>query len=382
MHDTSIENIIRIIKTVGPEDTIGRATEALRVSGVAELPVISSGRVVGVIDEAGILNAITAGDSRAIVEQPVSTIMSDRVICVNPYMSVGQVAEIMRDYGIQVVPVIGVFEEYLGVVTRSDITGALCLTIRPPNIAGLATPIGVYLTTGNLRAGAGNLGLFLAGVVMVLMMFAAAWIVFGMAWLVEGFTKIPLQALMQSSPGEVLKLDWISTLGYVMRGAVLPVWMLIVRLLPISGYHAAEHQVVHAIENGESLNIANVQAMPRVHPRCGTNIFAGVIVLIMMGEIFSMETAILITVLVLIFAWRTIGGWFQYYVTTRPPNSKQVESGIKAGESLLEKYRENPGYRVNGWQRIWNTGMPQVMFGASMTITAVQSLNAAPPGLF
>jgi uncharacterized protein YqhQ len=32
--------------------------------------------------------------------------------------------------------------------------------------------------------------------------------------------------------------------------------------------------VVHAIERGEPLLAESVRAMPRVHPRCGTNIVA------------------------------------------------------------------------------------------------------------
>ncbi len=127
-----------------------------------------------------------------------------------------------------------------------------------------------------------------------------------------------------------------------MLGAAIPIFLLLLRLLPLSGYHGAEHQVVHAIENGEPLKPANVAAMPRVHPRCGTNIIAGVIVFLMVAQMFSSEVAALIAIFVLVFAWRVIGGYFQYYITTKPPNSKQLESGIKAGESLLEKYRQNP----------------------------------------
>ncbi len=32
--------------------------------------------------------------------------------------------------------------------------------------------------------------------------------------------------------------------------------------------------VVHAIEEGEDLTLEKVRPMPRVHPRCGTNLVA------------------------------------------------------------------------------------------------------------
>lgn len=38
-------------------------------------------------------------------------------------------------------------------------------------------------------------------------------------------------------------------------------------------YHGAEHQTVACTETGLPLTIANVAAQPRLHPRCGTNLF-------------------------------------------------------------------------------------------------------------
>ena len=382
MNDILIENLIRQVKTVGPEDTIGRAAEALRVFGLTELPIISGSRVVGIVTESSVLDALIAGDPKVMAEKPVREILSERVVCVNRYLPIGQVAEIMRDHDLQIVPIVDEYGGYLGVVTRSDVASALRQTIRPPVIGGLATPIGVYLTTGRLSAGAGKFGLFLAGAFMVLMMFVATWVVLGAAWLVQEFTPVQLWNIVNSPAMGANKLNWMYALGYLMRGLILPVWMLLIRLSPISGYHAAEHQVVHAIENGESLTPANVQAMPRAHPRCGTNIFAGMILFLIMANVFSDETAILVTVLVLVFAWRAVGGFFQYYVTTKTANRRQIESGIKAGESLLEKYRKNPGGRMNGFQRIWGSGMPMVMLGAAAMSAVGELLKVVPPSFF
>lgn len=380
MRDASIVSIIREVRTISPEDTVGRAAEALRASGLTELPVISAGRVVGIVNEASVLGALTGGDPKVVTEQPIHTILSQQVVCVNPYMSVGQVAEVMKDHGLRVLPVIDEYGAYLGVVTRPDITSAFCLTIRPPVVAGMATPLGVYLTTGHLRAGAGDLGLFLTGVALMLMNFAASGIILGTAWLVQRTTEFPLWAILHSPPISVP--NWMDTVRGIMLGAAAPLFLLLLRILPLSGYHAAEHQVVHAIERGEPLKPANVVSMPRVHPRCGTNIVAGVILFLMVAQTFSNEIAVLITVFILVFAWRIIGGYFQYYVTTKPPSPKQVESGIRAGESLLEKYRSNPAHRVGGWRRVWYTGMPQIMIGVSATVTVREILHLVLPRLF
>ncbi|MCX6375527.1 MAG: DUF1385 domain-containing protein [Armatimonadetes bacterium] len=348
---------------ISSEDTIGKAAELLRVSGLPELPVVDAWHVVGKVTEASILNALTAEDPKSVAEQPIGKVVSQHVVCANQYMSIAQVAEVMKDPDLAVIPVIDEYGRYLGVAARSDITSALCLTIRPPAVAGMATPLGVYLTTGHIRAGAGDLGLFLAGVLLMLMRVAAVGIVYGSAW--------ALDRIHAFAP-------W-SLLGVLHS---IPIFMILLRVLPISGYHAAEHQVVHAIENGEPLRSPNVAHMPRVHPRCGTNIVAAAILFLMVAEIFSTETAMLIAIFVLVFTWRILGAYTQFYITTKSPTTRQLESGIKAGESLLEQYRKHPGYRVTGWRRIWNTGMPQVMLGAAVTMAVEEMVRTAAGRFF
>ena len=390
MRDASIMNLVKTARTPTPEDTIGRAAEALRVSGISRLPIVSSptdrggpGYVVGEITDDLVLKALTSGDPHEVAEKQIGSIMSREVVSLNRFMSIGHAAEIMNDRNLPMMAVLDEHGRYIGIVTRTDVSSALCYTIRPPVVAGMATPLGVYLTTGHLRAGAGDLGLVLAGVALMLMRYAATGLIFGAAWLVDKTSVLgpwSLVALLNSPSIGVP--NWMDTVRVIMVGAALPIFLLLMRVLPLSGYHAAEHQVVHAIENGEPLKPATVATMPRVHPRCGTNIVAGIIVFLMVASLFSTEVAILIAVFGLVFAWRVIGGFFQYYVTTKPANAKQLESGIKAGESLLEQYKDNAGYRVTGWQRIWNTGMPQVMIGAAGVLALQEMLFPGWSGLF
>lgn len=382
MRDTTIGNIIRNTKILSPEDTIGRAAEALRVSGLEALPVIGEGQVVGMVEESAILGTLNREDPRVVSQLPISSIISPRIVSLDYFTPIHRVAEIMQESGKSVLPVADGYGRYLGIVTRSDITSALCLTIRPPVVAGMATPLGVYLTTGHHRAGAGNLGLFLAGAALMIMNYVASGLVLGTVWLVDqtGLFPYSLTAIMNSPPIGIP--NWMDTVRGVLHMAAVPIFLLMLRVLPLSGYHAAEHQVVHAIENGEPLKPATVAKMPRVHPRCGTNIVAGIIVFLMVAEVFSSEVAVLIAVFVLVFAWRVIGGYFQYYVTTKPPTAGQIESGIAAGESLLEQYRRAPGHRVTGLHRIWNTGLPLVMLGAAAVLWIREYLYPGLLGIF
>lgn len=381
MRDRPILNILRSVTPVAATDTVGRAAEALRVSGVAELPVFDSGRLVGVVREAGILSALVRHEEETDAGAAlVQSVMSQEIVCGNPFMSVGQTAEVMDAHDVQVLPILDQYGRYLGVVTRADVAGALTLSIRPPSIAGMATPLGVYLTTGHIRAGAGDLGLFLAGVSLMILNYLAIGLVAVTAWGVEHTTGIRLWTILLSpgyGPG-----TWMDTARNIMLGLSVPLFLVLLRMAPLSGYHAAEHQVVHAIERGEPLKPDIVKRMPRVHPRCGTNIVAAVVLFMLVAESFGVEVVAMVTIFIMVFAWRTIGAYVQHYVTTKPASREQLESGIQAGRSLLEKYRENPAYQVTGWRRLWNTGMPQVMLGAAVMMGIGELLHPLLPIVF
>ncbi len=380
MQDAPIFSIIRRIKPLSPDDTIGRAAEILRASGITAAPVVSNGFIAGTLTVSRVLEALTQSNAKKVAEQPVSTIMSQRVICANRFMSIGQVAEAMKKHGIDSLPIADEHGMYLGVVTASDVASALSLSIRPPTVAGMATPLGVYLTTGHVRAGAGDIGLFLSGVSLMLLNYLAIGLVSVFAWLLEKASGLPCWSVLVSPVPQTVPL--MSVLKSIVVGSFAPVFLILLRLAPLSGYHAAEHQVVHAIENGEALTPDRVRVQPRVHPRCGTNIVAAATLFLILGKIFSIEVATIIAVLILVTSWKVIGGYFQYYVTTKPPNEKQLASGIRAAEELLARYRSNPSQYVTGWRRVWNTGMPQVMLGVAAVTALDPVLHLVLPGIF
>ncbi len=66
-------------------------------------------------------------------------------------------------YNCAALPVIDPDGSYRGMISRADIIAALGRNIRPPVVGGMATPMGVWLTTGTITGGAPPLGLFLSG---------------------------------------------------------------------------------------------------------------------------------------------------------------------------------------------------------------------------
>lgn len=380
MDDLPIGNIIRIVKTVSPDDILSRAAESMRISSISAVPVLESGRIVGMISQGSVLSAINDSGSDQALEAPIREFLSADLIFAAPYMNVLQASAMMDAHNVENMAVVDDFGNYLGLITRGDVISALARTMRPQSVGGLATPLGVFLTTGSHRAGAGDFGLFLTGVSLGLMLYASIFLVFAVAWLVQRLTNVPLLGILISTSVGVA--NWMDALKGVMLVAPIPLFLLMMRFSPLSGYHAGEHQTVNAIENGEPLKPEYVRRMSRVHPRCGTNLMVGVSLFLMVSERFSSDVATLIAIFVIIFSWKTIGGFFQYYVTTKNPTDAQLISGIEAGEELLEKFRQNPAFQVSGRQRIWNTGMPQVMLGMLLISGIAQMLHGVLPLVF
>ena len=146
----------------------------------------------------------------------------------------------------------------------------------------------------------------------------------------------------------------------------LPIWRADDRLTPMAGIHAAEHQTVWAIERGLALTPESVERMPRAHPRCGTNLMAlaGLMTIMLQHSPSFSSWNILITLLFTFLLWRRFGTFLQEYFTTRPATLNQIESGIKAGREIIEKYQAQPRALPPLAQRLFNSGI--LLSGAGM----------------
>ena len=136
--------------------------------------------------------------------------------------------------------------------------------------------------------------------------------------------------------------------------------------------------VVHAMEREEELRPEIVRRMPRVHPRCGTNIAAGASLFLgffSASWIESSELRLLVAALVTVFFWRPLGSFLQRYFTTRRPNDRQLAGGIRAGEMLLAAHARSSRAKGSPALRIWNSGMLHVMAGSVLTLGVVYALN-------
>lgn len=350
-----------------PDDSLLRAAELMTQGGAGVLPILEYGTPVGVLTESRLREAVQQGADWL---TPVAQWMDENFLRVPIDMPLEEAAEMLA-YTQQ--PALGVdlWGRYVGVIT---LAGLAARPISPPQvgtIGGMATPLGVYLTNGVVSAGAGGLGLMLTGALLFALFLLANWLVIGgMLWAQQRY-GIPLYSYY-NSPFAGQWFLFSDVMGLVLRSSTFIVFLLLMRLLPIAGTHAAEHKVVHAIERGEPLTLEVVRRMPRVHPRCGTNLVAGIALFLGLSRVFQFgvpegdarDFALLMALLFTLLFWRTFGTLLQWIATTKPPTDRQLLQAIRVGEELLRKARPLGGTMPPFGMRLLHSGLLQILIGA------------------
>lgn len=349
-----------------PEDSLSRAAEAVRSSAMGAAPVIRDGRLAGLVT-AGLL-AGWAGQNGKAGEGTVDELPLDPAAALPDSLSAEDAAAFLRSNHLDCAPVVDTSTNTLvGMVSLAELVAAIYGRVRPPVIGGMATPLGVYLTGGGVRGGVGDLALMTTGIFMGCLALAAAWLTD------EAFRQ---GGWIEQIPALARAVGPLSPEGVQLAGFLT--FALLFRLTWVTGYHAAEHQVVHTIEAGDDLRPEVVRAKPRVHPRCGTNIVAAIgIMAVFWNKPWLSQLQPLLAMLTTFILWRRVGGWCQQYVTTRPASDRQIASGITAAEQLLERYRTRERCRTRREERrgpllrIWNMGLLQVLGGFALVFGAL-----------
>lgn len=271
-------------------------------------------------------------------------------------------------------------------------TLALLSRPNPPRLGGMATPLGVYLHDGVSGGGAGFWGLFLSGVTMSGLVLLAQAGAHGLTREVAAY--LPGLGRWEAGLPPGLQM-WLASASPWLP---LPLVFGLMRLAPLSGTHAAEHQVVHCVERSAPLVPDQVRAMPRVHPRCGTNLFVGfTLFLLTFLAVFSAATAggwpqtdaasvsaMLAGPFALVF-WRHVGGWFQQWFATRPATDAQIAGAIRAAEEVLARRQQwmerGMSPRFAWGRRLWTMGLAQLLLGYGAVYGLLSLAEKLRPGL-
>jgi CBS domain-containing protein len=350
-----------------PDDSLLRAAELMTQGGAGVLPIVEYGVPVGVLTESRLREAIQRGADWL---EPVAPWMDENFLRLPIDMPLEEAIETLA-YTEQ--PALGVdpWGRYVGVVTLAGLAARPVSLPQLGTIGGMATPLGVYLTNGIVSAGAGTLGLMLTGALLFALYLLANWLVIGGMWWVQERFGVPLYSYY-NSPFAGQWFLFSDVMGLVLRSSIFVVFLLLMRLLPIAGTHAAEHMVVHAIERGEPLTLEVVRRMPRVHPRCGTNLVAGIALFLGLAKAFQFgvpdgdarDFALLMALLFTLLFWRSFGAFLQWIATTKPPTDRQLLQAIRVGEELLRKARPLSGATPPFGLRLLRSGLLQILIGA------------------
>lgn len=359
-----VGSMMRPLPRVWASASVAAAATEIRESGLPAVGVTEGFLYVAIVTQESLAEALAQGVSP---DDPVERAYDSHTPILPPYAPGERALDVFARASVSAIPIVDDYGRLMGVLTPADLYPKRDRAPRPASVGGMATPFGVYLTTGTIRAGAGDLALVTTGMVMfsVLtgLMMASGYL--------ELFAK-------QNHWGFYSQGHHWGPAPYVFGDLAYILFLLSFRLLPLSGIHAAEHKVVHAIEKGEELTKDNVRRMPRVHPRCGTNLAVGASLFVALGTwdlIPDPEIRLLGALVATLIFWRPIGSFVQQWFTTKEPNDKQLDMGIRSGEELLKKYSTGQGGRTSFFWRIWNTGLIHVMTGAALVFGFVMLIQ-------
>lgn len=237
------------------------------------------------------------------------------------------------------------------------------VSTRRPRISGTALLGDLHLSTGNYGT-ASSWRLFISGATIAALLGIALALTYLELWISDQFTGLSLAASLMGLAGS----DLATLPEYaVIAIQLLPMlnFLIALRLSAMSGYHAAEHKVVAAIEQFGAIEESQVVEMPRAHPRCGTVLLFGVLpgLLIAYPLLWTNPLAAVVVALVGWMLRYRVGYFIQQYFTTKPPTPRQLKAGMDAGRKLMALYTSNPDRRVSVARSIWTRGLPQMIAG-------------------
>lgn len=387
---SSLRAVMRPVPALAPHDSIGRFVRVSRQYACSSLPVLCGNQLCGVVSEADALPLLqqeSAADTETALRRPIADVMRAPEVVVRPDATPDEARRLFIRHGLDLrssLPVADAGGYCLGIVVYGDLLIAEGPTCHPGTVGGMATPFGVYLTDGTVQAGASNWALVTSGIATgALLLIAGGMVNFGLEWL-SHVTTLPhgIETMDLSELGGHVS-PVVALIGLAVKGLLYLVFFGLLRASSIAGYHAAEHQTVHAMERSEPLVLDIVRRMPRPHPRCGTNIMGIGMLLFTLCPLLvnllhlGLEDALVLAAIITLFTWRRFGTFLQAVFTTRPASDRQIASGIAAGRALLGTYYTSPPVRPSLLRRVWCMGLLQNLAGLLLVTGIVELFSWA-----
>ncbi len=106
--------------TVSPEDTLLTAFQRMRVADISQVPVMTGGQAVGIVDESDLLMAMHGDPNR--FRDPVKTAMTTKLKTISPEAGLAELRSIL-DQGL--VALVMEHGEFVGLITPTDLLNHL-----------------------------------------------------------------------------------------------------------------------------------------------------------------------------------------------------------------------------------------------------------------
>lgn len=133
------------VTSITPETSLLRAHEIMKKLRVRHLPVVAQGRLVGILSDRDLLSRGTLREDGTLVvpDQLAGFAMTVNPISCRPGTPVSKLAGLMLEHRIDSLPIIGLQNELVGLVTSSDLLALL----REPEQISDVLPFNFQLRT-------------------------------------------------------------------------------------------------------------------------------------------------------------------------------------------------------------------------------------------
>ena len=117
----SVQSIMtKSVVSSNPDAPVREAIQLIEDSDIRHLPVVEDGRLIGIVSDRD-LRAFERERSDELLDTPLRDVMSRELVCMELGESIAAVIDVMLEYKIGALPVVGDKGELVGIVSYIDV---------------------------------------------------------------------------------------------------------------------------------------------------------------------------------------------------------------------------------------------------------------------
>jgi hypothetical protein len=123
-------------------------------------------------------------------------------------------------------------------------------------------------------------------------------------------------------------------------------FLITIRLIPLTQYHSIEHKVANWVDRREEINYDNIKSITGYSKDCGVNLISIFVCYLffipflrMLGLGLLPSALLVFSVLIVTKPYIALGEWIQKNFALQQPTEEQIEYAVEKGEKLIEQYR-------------------------------------------